>query len=224
MVTATGGGSPSRHPPGQRAARRKEARRPRAAPRGRGAVSLVDQRRDRPGARSGRRSRSWPRSTLVAVERAWSPRQGEFDIPTIVHRHVDGRARSRWWSRRRSASAPRSTSSEYARPEAPPAPEADPRDPRRHPERRPRVTSRSGDQPEHRAEALRDVEHVHLHGGRHRRRASSRSRSWHRWPRTRCTPSRLRCARPRTGSGRAGATRDDEGRVPRRGLRASWPR
>ena len=43
------------------------------------------------------------------------------------------------------------------------------------------------------------------HGGGDRPSGSSRSRWWHRWPRTRCTPSPTRFARPPTGSERAGA-------------------
>ena len=106
-------------------------------------------------------------SCLVAI--GWFPRRGMFDISTLLlgtlmvtaiamaRRHPD-RPRERDLPRR-VRDAP-----------GPPHRQADPRDPGRHPEHRPRLLRPDGHQPDDRPERLPRGASVHDPGGGHRRR------------------------------------------------------
>ena len=100
----------------------------------------------------------------------WRPRQGQFDLVSLVprfvrrHRHRDARRHA---ARSRRGDLPLRVRAPARSPDA----EADPRDPRRDPERRDRLLRAHRDQPDRRAGPLRRDELVHDDGRRDRRRA-----------------------------------------------------
>ncbi len=97
-------------------------------------------------------------------------------------------------------------------------PQADPGDAGQHPERGPGVLRAAGDQPGPRAarSSRRPAPSTSWRPGSPS--GSSRSRWWPRSPRTRCTPSRTRCARRAYGIGARRMTVTTSGRVPGGGL------
>ena len=193
-----------------------DPRRPRRQPRRR-----MRTERDRPAAllrrRAGSRSSSASLIVVSLAREAWTF-VTEVDFGTADRRRLVPAARACTTSRRSSSAALIVTViamvvavpiglgaaiylSEYATPAGAPGAQADPRDPGRHPERRARLLRPHVHLARARPAVLQRRHAVQPARRRHRRRASSPSRSSPRSPRTRCGRSRTRCGRRRYGMG-----------------------